>query len=301
MTYAGLDIGGTKIEVQVFSEDWREHTRRRVPTPAAYPDLVAATAEQITWAEAEAGPLSAVGVGAAGLVSPITGAAFTANLSASGNPFPSDIAQAAGRPVTYLNDCRAMALSEAVFGAGRGHRTVLALIIGTGIGGGIAIDGALNQGPTATGGEFGHIAAPAHIVARHKLPIVRCGCGRMGCIETFVAGPGIERLARHITGRTLTAPEVAKARHGDMKEVWTIWSALAAEMIHGLTLTVDPDVIVLGGGLSSVPGVVDDLMESAQAAQISGFSAAPIVLAEGGETSGARGAAYAAWKMQSDA
>ena len=295
MTVAGLDIGGTKIEVRIFDPDWTEIGRNRCATPKTYEDLVAAIAGQIEWAENYAGPLAAIGVGTAGLVNPKTGHAFTANLPATGHAFPADIENAINRRISFVNDCRALALSEAVFGAGRGHRTVMGLIIGTGIGGGIAIDGTLIPGPTATGGEFGHFAAPAHIVAQHNLPIVQCGCGRMGCIETFVAGPGLERLAVHLTGQMLTAPVISQQRRGDMAEVWALWCALAAEMLHTLTLTGDPDVIVLGGGLSSISGVIEDLGAAAQRVQIPGFESAPLVLAQGGDASGARGAAYAAW------
>lgn len=295
MSVAGLDIGGSKIETQIFDRDWALVARQRVTTPENYPDLVKAVADQIAWAEAEASGLGAVGIGAAGLVHPASGLALTANLPASGQPFPDDIAKAAGRAVTFINDCRALALSEAVFGAGKGHRTVMALIIGTGIGGGVAIDQALMSGPTATGGEFGHFAAPAHLVAKHDLPIVQCGCGRMGCIETFVAGPGLARMAQHLSGQDLTPPQIAERRHQDMSKIWGIWCAFAAELIHTLTLTVDPDLIVLGGGLSAVPGVTDDLTRAAAQAQIADFETPPLVLAHGGDASGARGAAFAAW------
>jgi len=300
MTVAGLDIGGTKIEVQIFDEDWNEVARNRCATPKGYEDLVGDIASQIRWATEEAGGLDAIGVGTAGLVNPRTGLALTANLPATDHPLPADIEKAIGRPITFVNDCRALALSEAVFGAGRGRRTVMGLIIGTGIGGGIAIDGALIPGPTATGGEFGHFAAPAQLVAKHSLPVVQCGCGRMGCIETYVAGPGLERLAKHLTGQSLTAPEIADRRHDDMAEVWSLWCELAAEMLHTLTLTVDPDVIVFGGGLSKVPGVIDDLTAAAASSQIPGFAPAQLVLAQGGDSSGARGAAYAAWTEQQD-
>lgn len=300
MTVAGLDIGGTKIEVQVFDAQWDRVTRQRVDTPADYVELVRAVAGQIAWAEAAAGPLNAVGIGAAGLVHPDSGQALTANLAASGHSFPADIAAAAGRKITYVNDCRALALSEAVFGAGRSYRTVMALIIGTGIGGGVAIDKALMRGPTATGGEFGHTPAPAHLVAAHDLPLVRCGCGRIGCIETFVAGPGLERLAKHLTGQDLTAPQIAEQRNDAMAGVWQLWCALAGELIHTLTLTIDPDVIVLGGGLSHVAHVTQDLTAAALQAQIGDFGVPPIVVAAGGDASGARGAAYAAWREAQD-
>lgn len=300
MKVAGIDIGGTKIEVQLFDDNWTEIARHRTETPKDYPGLVAAVVAQIKWAEEAAGELAAVGIGSAGLVNPATGLALTANLSASDQPFPTDIARGAGRAITYVNDCRALALSEAVFGAGQGKRTVMALIIGTGVGGGIAVNQTLLRGPTATGGEFGHQAAPAHIIVAHDLPIFACGCGRKGCIETYVSGPGLQRLAAHITGLTLTVPEIAARRDGDMRDAWSVWRQCAAELIHSLTLTVDPDVIVLGGGLSVIPGIVPELVESAKASQIAGFATPPIVLAQGGDASGARGAAYAAYQQVHD-
>ncbi|MFY0616131.1 ROK family protein [Shimia sp.] len=296
MTVAGIDLGGTKCEVRLFDQDWNEVARHRDPTPESYDDLVQTVADQVAWAEAESGEKLPVGVGAAGLINPQTGLALTANLPATDKPFPADINAAAGRPITYVNDCRAMALSEAIFGAGKGHNTVMALILGTGIGGGIVVKQSLLQGPTLTGGEFGHTSAPAHLVSRHNLPIHRCGCGRLGCIETYVAGPGLATLAKTLTGQDISPPEIAARRHTDMAEVWTIWCAFAAELIHSLTLTADPDVIVLGGGLSRIEGVIQDLSVAAQKAQIGDFSTARLILAQGGDSSGARGAAYAAWQ-----
>lgn len=303
MIALGIDLGGTKISAEIFGSDWTVVKTRRVPTPKDYDELVAAMADQIAWAEQVAGGPMPIGVGAAGLVNPQTGLALTANLPASGKPFPADIANAAGHPITYVNDCRAMALSEAVFGAGRDHRTVLALILGTGIGGGVSIDGALKVGPTQTGGEFGHICAPAHLVADHDLPVVRCGCGRMGCIETYLAGPGMTRIATALTGQGLTPPQVAQARHNDPEaaKVWAVWLAFAADHLRALTLTVDPDVIVLAGGLSQIEGLVPDLSKAFAAAQFDGFATPPIVLAQGGDSSGARGAAYAALQEAIDA
>lgn len=299
MTAIGVDLGGTKIEVQVFDEAWSVSARHRCDTPRAYPALVRAVADQISWAQEAAGAKAPVGIGAAGLVNPQTGLALTANLVATGQPFPDDIASAVGRPVTYVNDCRALALSEAVFGQGKGHRTVMALILGTGVGGGIAVDGAILQGPTQTGGEFGHTSAPAHLVATHDLPVWQCGCGRMGCIETYIAGPGLERLAKHLTGEDLTPPQIAARRHDDLGAVWKIWCDFTADLLHSLTLTADPDLIVLGGGLSHIDGIIADLTVAANNAQIGDFSVPPLVLAQGGDTSGARGAAYAAWQVQS--
>ncbi len=300
MNAIGIDLGGTKMEAQVFDDAWSVAVRRRRDTPKDYADLVTELADLIRWADAQTSGTVPVGIGAAGLVNPKTGLALTANLGATGQLFPADIACTIGRPVTYMNDCRALALSEAVFGQGKGRRTVMALILGTGVGGGIAVDGAILQGPTHTGGEFGHTSAPAHLVAKHDLPIWRCGCGRMGCIETYIAGPGLVRLAKHILGTDLTTVEIAARRNIDTGPVWQVWCDFSADLLHSLTLTADPDLIVLGGGLTHIDRLVEDLSAAARRAQIGDFAVPEIVLAQGGETSGARGAAYAAWQAHHD-
>lgn len=294
----GIDIGGTKIEAQLFDEAWKIADRRRIETPRDYPALVQAVAGLIGWADAGGAKDKPVGIGAAGLVNPATGLALTANLCASGQPFPADIAAAAGRPVFYYNDCRTLALSEAVFGAGRGMRVVVGLIIGTGIGGGIAIDGALVPGPAMVGGEFGHMSAPAHLVAAHGLPVVACGCGRRGCTETLISGPGLERIAQTLTGTARTAPQIAASRASDpgAARIWSVWCDLVADLLMTLTLTIDPDCIVLGGGLSKAEGLIHDLTAALGRAQLAGFAIPQLLLAQGGDTSGARGAAYAAWQ-----
>lgn len=296
MNTAGIDLGGTKIETQVFAPDWALLDTRRVATPRDYDALVATLADQIRWAEQVGGAGLPVGIGAAGLINPATGLALTANLPAMGRPLPSDIVTAAGRPVTYINDCRAMILSEAVFGAGRGMPSVAGLIIGTGVGGGIAIDSRLVSGRSGAGGEVGHIAASAHIVQCYGLPVVACGCGRCGCIETLISGAGIGRIAQVVTGRVMSAFDIADLRESDpnVGKVWDIWCELIADLLLTITLTVDPACIVLGGGLSRIDGVADDLTRALGAAQFDGFDVPRIVLAQGGDTSGARGAAYAA-------
>ena len=300
MNAIGIDLGGTKMEAQVFDDAWSVAVRRRRETPKDYADLVTELADLILWADAQTSGTVPVGIGAAGLVNPKTGLALTANLVATGQLFPADIARTIGRPVTYMNDCRALALSEAIFGQGKGHRTVMALILGTGVGGGIAVGGAILQGPTHTGGEFGHTSAPAHLVAKHDLPVWRCGCGRMGCIETYIAGPGLVRLAKHILGTDLTTVEIVARRNIDTGPVWQVWCDFSADLLHSLTLTADPDLIVLGGGLTHIDRLVEDLSAAARRAQIGDFSVPEIVLAQGGETSGARGAAYAAWRVHHD-
>lgn len=296
MTAAGIDLGGTKIEAQIFDGDWRLTDRRRIETPQDYSGLVGAMTDQIAWIDSMTGATPPIGVAAAGLVNPATGLAYTANLPATGHPFPFDISRAAGRHITYVNDCRALTLSEAMFGAARGLTPVVGLILGTGIGGGVAVEGRLVTGPAMVGGEFGHTCAPAHLVMQHGLPIVRCGCGRMGCIETLIAGPGLTRIALSVTGQALTPPEVIAAKAKDQKTavVYEIWCELVAELLMTLSFTIDPAAIVLGGGLSNIPGLVADLTVAQTRVQLPGFATPKIMLAEAGDASGARGAAYAA-------
>ena len=294
MIAAGIDLGGTKIALQGFDADWRRVEEHRVPTPGDYDALVAALAGMVRRADAWAGRPVPVGIGAAGLVNPATGLALTANLCATGRPLPADISRAVGRPVAYYNDCRTLALSEAIFGAGQGHGTVASLILGTGVGGGVALNGRLLPSPSSTGGEFGHTSAPAHLT--RDLALHPCGCGATACIETFIAGPGLARMAREMTGEVLTPPEIAARRDEPrIAPVFGLWLDLVTALLRDLTLTLDPDIVVLGGGLSRIEGLVPALRTRLSAARIGEFPVPRLALAEGGEASGARGAAYAAW------
>lgn len=300
MISAGIDLGGTKIETQIFDKNWEVAAKQRVPTPKDYPALVTTLADQVRWAKIH-GDIP-VGIGAAGLVNPANGLALTANICANGKPLPADVIAASGTNVTYMNDCRALALSEAIFGAGRTHRVVAGVILGTGIGGGLTTDGKLHPSGRQVSGEFGHMSAPAHLVAKYDLPIVQCGCGKTGCIETLIAGPGMSRIATAIAGQSLTAPDVAATRFTNPKaqQVWDIWSDLTADLLLTISRVSDPDIIVLGGGLSKMPDVTQALQSKLDAIQFDGFKAPKVVLAEGGEASGARGAAFAAWQEAGD-
>lgn len=295
ITYAGIDLGGTKSEAQLFDADWNLVERQRVATPDTYEKLVSVVANQVKWSLEKADQSIPVGIGAPGMID-AQGNAFTANLPAKGKPLPADIAVAAGHQITYVNDCRALALSEATFGAGQGHDTVMSLIIGTGVGGGVVYDGHLRPGPSHCGGEFGHMPASAAIVQAHSLPIYQCGCGRMGCVETYIAGPGLVRLAQDTTGQALTAQEIgqSKAQAGAAQDAWQVWLDVTADLLLTLVQAVDPDIVVLGGGLSKIPTVTEDITARLAEKQIAGFSLPIIVAASGGDASGARGAALAA-------
>ena len=297
MIAAGIDLGGTKIEAQVFDADWNCAEKQRSATPQTYAGLLTAVAAQVSWIE-KSYPGLPIGVGAAGLIAPRTGLALTANLPASGKPFPKDLARASGRAITYLNDCRAFALSEAIFGAGRPFRTMVGIVFGTGNGGGVVVDGQLLSPSLGVGGEFGHLYAPAHLVKAYDLPIVQCGCGRMGCIETLVSGQGMSRLAQALTGRSVPPADIATARHNDpqMEKVWKVWCELVAEQFLAFDYILNPDVIVLGGGLSNISGICNDLSAALQNDQFKDFPIPKLLLAQGGDISGVRGAAYAAWQ-----
>lgn len=300
MIAAGIDLGGTKIEAQIFDAGWSRVASHRIATPKDYAGLVAAMADQIAWVEAQAGRAIPVGISAAGLINPATGLALTANLPATGKPFPADIEAAAGRPVTYVNDCRAQALSEAVFGAARGYRTALGLNLGTGLAGGVVVGGKLLHSPSGTGGEFGHFPLAAGPVLAHGLPVLPCGCGRVGCTETLIAGPGLARIVAHLTGRNLTPQEIVALRGQDPEigKAWDVWRSLVVDLMVTLTLTVDPECIVLGGGLARAEGLVEELDRDLSAAQLAGYAVPVIRLAEGGDATGARGAAYAAHERE---
>ena len=297
MIAAGIDIGGTKIEAQVFDAEWRQVARHRATTPGQYPDFLDAIAEMANWVEGRAGRIP-IGLGSAGLVNSETGMAQTANLPATGHRLVADVAAKVGRGLPFINDCRALTLSEAVFGAGRGADPVVGLILGTGVGGGVAVNGQLLPGPRDLGGEFGHVPAPAHIVVRENLPLVTCGCGRAGCVETLISGPGLGRIAVAKTGTRLTPEEITARRAGetDIAAVWAIWCALVADLLMTITLTIDPEVIVVGGGLSRIDGLTDDLTKALKTTQFQGYSVPAIRLAQGGDASGARGAALHAWR-----
>lgn len=299
MKTLGIDLGGTKIEAQIFDANFRQEQTRRIVTPRDYSDLVEAMADLIRWARTAFG-VQGIGVSAAGLVDQVSGKAFAANLPVSGQAFPADLAQAAGCHVTYLNDCHALALSEAVLGAGKGKRRVAAVVLGTGVGGGVVQDGRIVRGASGLAGEIGHTSAPAAWHDCFGIPVVACGCGRKGCIETYLSGPGLVRLGQVMLGQQCDAPRIIAGRADETRPVWAAWCDLGAELLRNLVLMHDPDIIVLGGGLSEAAGVADILSAELADRAIGGFAMPPVVPAEGGPTSGGRGAAYAARRQALD-
>lgn len=300
MIALGVDIGGTKIEVQSFGPEWTVLSRLRIQTPQEYAGFIRAIAELVRVTLNGYGGIVPIGISSAGFNNLTTSAFIAANLPASGKPFLTDITEAVGQTVTLVNDARAFTQSEAVFGAAKDERTVVGVILGTGVGGGIVVDGHLRQGKHAIAGEFGHMPTPAHVVGKLDLPIVRCRCGRIGCIETLVSGPGLVRLCYALTGRKLDPAEIGELRQADesIAKVWRVWRSLVAETLYSVTLSVEPDVFVLGGGLSKITGIAEDLSDSLSSACFLPGVCAEVRLAQGGDASGARGAAFAAWQAQ---
>lgn len=293
----GVDLGGTKIEATLFSADMTPRDRHRRPTPrASYAELLTALEDEVSHLRqaAEADDLP-VGIGMPGLVDPASGVSVCANLVANGHALARDLASRIGGRVVVANDCKCFALSEACGGAGNGRARVFGLILGTGLGGGLCQDRRLVLGLNGLPGEIGHYALPAHLVAQYDLPLVPCGCGRTGCVETLVSGTGLARLAQALTGREQSAPEIAAAPDDpENARVLDVWSALAAEVLHAIQLHVDPDCIVLGGGLSNIPGLETRLGDALKAAALPSVRLPDIVKPAFDDSSGGRGAALLA-------
>ena len=295
MICGGLDIGGTKIEARLFDGAMQPLDSRRVPTPRASADaFFAAVADQVGWLRGAAGADLPVGIAMTGMVEPATGLARTANLPISGQPMARRLAEAVGRPLPVMNDSMALAFSEANGGAAEGAVAAVGLILGTGVAAGFCVDGAPAPRFGGLPVEIGHSGMPARALARHGLGLWGCGCGRAGCIEAYVAGPGVARIAEHLGLGPEPAPRLAaRAAQGEAaaEQALAVWADLAAEALEVLQMTIDPDVVVLGGGLSQMPGVAERLAAALPARLMAGTPLPTLRLARFGDASGVRGAA----------
>jgi fructokinase len=251
----GVDLGGTKIEVLALDRHGRERHRRRVPTPQGdYEGTLDAIAGLVAEADAALGERASVGVGTPGSISRASGLLRGANsVCLNGRPIREDLSARLSRDVRITNDANCFALSEATDGAGEGADVVFGVILGTGVGAGIVVRGRVLDGPNGIAGEWGHNPLPWP--ADDERPGAPCFCGRSGCIETFVSGPGLARDHRQATGAVATAEAiVAGAASGDPGCEATLQryeARLARALAHVINL-LDPDVIVLGGGLSNL-------------------------------------------------
>ena len=305
----GIDLGGTKIEGVALAADGRELYRRRIDAPRGnYENTIRAVVDLVTDVEgsglrsafagsimpASADRSATVGIGIPGAISPATGLIKNANSTwLIGKPFERDLARALERPVRLANDANCFALSEATDGAGAGAAVVFGVIIGTGTGGGLIVNGRVVVGANAIAGEWGHNPLPAP--DDHERPGPQCYCGRTGCIETFLSGPGLSRDFAMHGGGDLPAIEIAgRAERGDTAASAALdrYERRFAKAIAAVINVVDPDVIVLGGGLSNIERLYDRVPRLWGAHVFSDRVDTRLRRATHGDASGVRGAAW---------
>lgn len=288
----GIDLGGSKVEVAVLDDYGHEIHRERTSTPTAYEDIIDAVVAMVQGADEIAGDDSTVGIGTPGSVLPATGVMKNSNTQAlNGRSLPEDLESAVGRPIRLANDADCFALSEAVDGAGQGLGTVFGVILGTGVGGGLIVDGKPLSGPNGIAGEWGHNPLP---MRPEELPGRDCYCSRSGCVETWLSGPGLEADHLRATGETLAAKEIASAASdGDQRVAETIdrYADRLARALAVVINIVDPDLVVLGGGVSNIDALYDLVPSHWGRYVFSDEVRTRLARAVHGDSSGVRGAA----------
>jgi fructokinase len=299
----GIDLGGTKIEILALDDEGRELVRRRVPTPQGdYPGTVRAIAGLVAAVEAERGETGTVGVGIPGAISPATGLVKNANSTIlNGRPLDRDLVEALGRPVRLSNDANCFALSEAVDGAGRAAHVVFGVILGTGVGAGITVGRKVLSGRHLIAGEWGHNPLPwPSLEEVREAPA--CYCGRKGCIETWLSGPGFAAEALRATGRQrspdMLVAEALAGEPGAAAAYRRYVDRLGRGLAHVVNI-LDPGVIVLGGGMGKIEPLYADLGPVLAAHVFSDQVTTPIVCPVHGDSSGVRGAAWL-WPAATD-
>jgi fructokinase len=291
----GIDLGGTKIEGIALGAEGRELARRRVATPRHdYDATLAAIASLVSALESETGESGSVGVGMPGTISPATGVVKNANSTwLNGRAFDRDLARVLGRSVRCANDANCFALSEARDGAGSGAHVVFGVIVGTGTGGGVVVDGRALVGPNAIAGEWGHVPLPWP--RDDERPGPACYCGKSGCVETFLSGPGLASDYRAAAGAEADAVEVARrAGRGDAAAEAALarYEDRMARALATVLNVLDPDVVVLGGGMSQIARLYESVPRLWQQWVFSDRVATPLRPARFGDASGVRGAAW---------
>jgi fructokinase len=278
----GIDLGGTKIEA-IALEGSREVFRKRIPSPRGSYE---ATLSAVACLVSEIGE-GTVGVGIPGALSRVTGLVKNANSTwLIGKALKADLEKALQREIRLANDANCFALSEATDGAGKGAAVVFGVILGTGVGGGIVVHGKVLGGPNAIAGEWGHNPLPAPTV--EDLPLPPCYCGRQGCIETYLSGPGLSRDYEQATGRRLPAEEIVSLGN----EVLARYEERLARALASVINVLDPDVIVLGGGMSNVARLYTEVPRLWSRYVFSEDVATRLARPAHGDASGVRGAAW---------
>ncbi len=292
MIRLGIDLGGTKTEILALDERGRELLRRRVASPQRdYDATLTCLVELVRETETRLGPLESVGVATPGAISPATGLLRNSNSTwLNGRPLLGDLVDRLGRPVRIENDANCFALSEAVDGAGAGHRMVFGVILGTGVGAGITVDGHVLSGPNRIAGEWGHNPLPWATDAERPGP--DCYCGNRGCIETFLSGPGLSRDHRSASGEERRAEELAAATDAESHATLERYEHRLARALAHVINILDPDIIVLGGGLSNVARWYDRVPQLWSRWVFSDRVETLLLPNRHGDSSGVRGAAW---------
>lgn len=296
----GIDLGGTKIEALAIDNMGTELARYRVDTPRNdYDATIQAIVGLVNRLESETGSTGSVGAGIPGSVSRITGLIKNANSTwLNGRPFHKDLSAALEREVRVANDANCLAVSEATDGAAAGAHVVYGLILGTGCGGGVAINGRVHAGPNGVGGEWGHNPLPWQKPEEYPGPT--CYCGKRGCLEMWVSGTGIALDHKNVTGKARTTREIVEAcEAGDSVARATMErfeDRLARGVAHVINM-LDPDAIVIGGGVSRVKRIYQELPKRLPEYVFGGEASTVILPAKYGDSSGVRGAAWL-WPQQ---
>ncbi len=293
----GVDLGGTKIEAIALADDGAIRARQRISAPRGdYAATLRAIRDLVLAVEKQAGATRPcpVGIGIPGTISPATGLVKNANsVWLIGHAMDHDLQAALQRPVRLGNDANCFALSEASDGAGAGQRVVFGVILGTGCGAGIVVDGRPLLGPNAIAGEWGHNPLPWPEVA--ELPGPACYCGLTGCTETWISGTGFEADYARAAGHKLSASGIAAlAEQGDAKAEATLLrlEQRIARALAAVLNLLDPDVIVLGGGLSNLDRLYSNVPALWTRWAFSDHVATPLRRNRHGDSSGVRGAAW---------
>ena len=291
----GVDLGGTKIEIAVLDRTGTIILRRRIPAPqGSYAQTIEAVRTLVAETEAEVAERCTVGIGIPGAISPATGLVKNANsVWLNGKPLDRDLEAALGHQIRVANDANCFVLSEASDGAGKGYATVFGVILGTGVGGGIAVNGEVLRGAHAITGEWGHTPLP--YVLEDEFTGARCFCGKTLCNELFLSGRGLERDYARLKGETRSALEVADlAARGDAsaREAVNRYSDRLARALSTVINILDPDAIVLGGGLSNMEVLYSEVPQLLPRYVFSDACTTPILRNVHGDSSGVRGAAW---------
>lgn len=291
----GVDVGGTKLEAAAIDTQGTTCVRRRVLTPKGdYAETIKAIFDLVSSIEQEIGVSHALGFGIPGTISPATGLVKNAyNSPFNGHPLDRDLAVRFDRPVRLMNDANCFALSEAKDGAGAGYGIVFGAILGTGCGSGITVNGELLTGGNAISGEWGHNPLPWPTT--DELPGLECDCGKLSCIETFLSGTGLERQHAELTADRITAKEIvtlAESGNAQAERSLALYEGRLARALASIINVIDPNVIVLGGGLSNVDRLYENVPKLWSQWVFSDQVDTQLLRPKFGDSSGVRGAAW---------